>query len=349
MALVTLSAPAQNSILNDANITQLLFEDTATDYLHYEARFYINNVEYDRVILPRFTNSKMVLEFENLLLKYLEIPEPTGSYIQAFPMINNLKIDIWKAIDAGNLGLFYTLANTFNYKTAFSYVSSNEMYFNNSLTFIAVDANTLLIDANSMIQLPFHTTNTSNSFILRLIKEDGTNLSEVVVPNPNTSRTYLATMSVYAPPGIESLLFSISVGTESISKRIRVFRNGLYQPKRIQFSNRYGMPMSVDLFGKMKKTKDIEAKTYTNSLSEYITAEINQERLITIDTGYLLESEKGIVDQIATSLHVKIRENNVYHNCVVSHKSIPLSSDNEFNSNVQLQFRYNNSSKYKNV
>lgn len=351
MALVTLNAPTMNSILNDGNLTQMMFQDTATDYLHYQARFYINNVEFDRVILPKITSSKMLLEFENLLLKNLSIPDTTSSTIQAFPMINELTIQIWKVITPLIVGgVSQILTSTFNYKLMYCSVSTNEKYYTHSLSFIGVDSNTLLIPENAMIQLPFHTTNTTEPIQIVLKSETNQIISDISTPNPGTSRTYLANTNVYVPTNIDSFLFQIIIGTDRITKRVRVLKNIRYYGKLIQFRNRFGMPMTAYLFGKRTTKSELNILSYKNSFNQLITAEVNEEFLETFDSGYYLHYEKNIIHQMVSSTYVRVYDDSkgMFIPCIVTTKNINVINENEFVESFQIQLKYNKYPKLKN-
>src|SRR5690606_13782160 len=114
----------------------------ATNYLNYGANIYINGFIFDRVILPKmstnsilFTNNKMILSFNNLLLKYLNIPAVEHAFIQPFNMINNLTIEIIRM----DLQGYPHAAFTFNYKLKYSQYPTTEKYEDKNLAFIAVD------------------------------------------------------------------------------------------------------------------------------------------------------------------------------------------------------------------
>src|SRR5690606_27605654 len=109
---VILSAPAQNSVLCDANITEIIIEDSSV-FEHYTASVYINNKHYDHIVMPRIPKiltNRLVLEFDNLLLKYIDLPEPSAflylgtsavPIIQPFPVLNDLRVELWRTTSPG--------------------------------------------------------------------------------------------------------------------------------------------------------------------------------------------------------------------------------------------------------
>jgi len=68
----TITAPTQNRVLNDANITEIIVEDL-TAFNFYSAKIYINDVLFDEVILPKFTASKVIFTFGLRLLLWLKV------------------------------------------------------------------------------------------------------------------------------------------------------------------------------------------------------------------------------------------------------------------------------------
>lgn len=350
MAFTIISAPIENTILNDANVTQFDFEDTVNDFLYYQAYIFINNTLIDRVVLPRVSNYRMFLEFDNLLTKYLSIPEVGNETLQSFPMINNLRIEIHKfvrvTIPISHVASF--LVKTFHYKLAYSYVSTDEQYYIQPLTFIGVDADCFVVSEKTTIRLPFYTINTTDDIVIKIEKENGDVLSQENISNPGIQRTYLANIEVNAPADVSAYFFSVEVGDLKIQKKFRVFRSPLYEAKQVLFRNRFGMPMSLELFGKINTTGQLSTLSYQNNYNELITAEITEEVNIAIDTGYLLPSEMPSVSQLIKSYWVRIKYEDKYVPCIVSQKSIPIFSQNEFAKGYQLQFKFNNSKKFRN-
>lgn len=346
-----ISAPANNSILNDANTTEIIIQDNNNNYSNYEARLFVNNSYFDGLIFTKIhTNSwfindkKMILSFENLLQKYLQIPAVTNQFIQPFPMLVDLRIDVQKLDLEGYPSSDFTL----NYKLKYSNQPTLEKYETEFLSFIAVDADVLLVQPNTMLQLPFFINDPSLIINVSAVTEDNVVLATKSTTGPQTSKTLLATLNVDAPDDVNAYYFKISAYNFEIVKKIKVVRGNYYKPKKIRFANRFGMPMLVELFGKITAKNEHAFFNYQNNKYQYKTAEVSTDTSVTIDTGYLLESEKAIVDQIATSLNVEIEINEIFTPCVVNTKTIPVIAENEIHSSAQLMFEFNKNPKHKN-
>lgn len=346
-----ISAPIENSIINDANTTEIIIEDNASDYISYQAIIYINGFKFDGLIMPKMSNvsfifpqKKMILTFDNLLNKYLSLPEVTNQFIQPFNVINDLKIELVRI----DLQGYPRASFEFNYKLKYSQFPTTEKYEDFQLSWIAVDADTLLVPPLTNIQLPFYLRDESLLLTVTAELEDGTSLNQLVTTVSQTSNTLLANLGVNAPDDVDAYYFKIKAYNFEISKKIRVQRTNLYQPKRVRFYNRFGMPVLVELFGKISTKNDHTFLNYQNGQNQYKRAETQTDILFTVDTGNLLNSELPIVHQIAESLDVRIEINNVFVPCIPTLKSVPVFSENDFIKSIQLTFETNKYPKLKN-
>lgn len=345
--MATITAPIQNSILNDANITEIIVEDTTT-FSHYQANIYIDNVLFDSVVMPKIGNQQMILTFENLLLKYISLPDVQNVFIQRFALIRDLKIDILRysfAVDHTIIATMFTR----NYKLKYSVLPTAEKYENNQLAWIAVDADVLLVQPNTIIQLPFYIADPDLIITAEAVKENGTVItSQATTGFISATKTLLLTLPVNVPDDVDAYFFRIKAYNFVIEKKIRVVRNGFYKPKRIRFYNRFGMPVLVELFGKLTTKDEQTYFKYQNGMGYYNTAEIQTDTQVSIDTGHLLDSENAIVNQIASSLKVEIEIKGVFIPCVATLKTIPVINENEFINSAVLTFEFNKSPKIKN-
>jgi|GEM_PF-4151314 len=340
-----ISAPAQNRILNDANITEIIVEDT-TSFDHYRASFYVDGVYFEDVVMPRFTEAKMTLVFENILLKYITLNEVIdGIYFQKFRHIRNLRIDILRF----NIGFdFPFLEFTLNYKLLYSVLPTSEKFPRGFLSFIAVDADVLLVQPNTKIQLPVYANGIENTIICEAVTEDNVVLSAAYSSGIEENSTLLLSLDVRAPDNINAYLFRVKYGSYIIQKKVRIIRNTLYRAKKIRFYNRYGMPVLVELFGKLITKDEQTHYRFQNSVGVYSTEEIQTNTQVSIDTGYLLNDERGIINQIASSNKIQIEIEDKFIPCIVTIKNVPQINEKEFVNSVQLTFEFNKNPKIKN-
>lgn len=341
----SITAPTQNRVLNDANITEIIVEDTTT-FSHYQANIYIDNVLFDSVVMPKIGNQQMILTFENLLLKYISLPEVQNVFIQRFALIRDLKVTIARYAVGSSLGIIqYTL----NYKLKYSVLPTVEKYEDKQLAWIAVDADVLLVQPNTIIQLPFFIADPDLIITAEAVKENGTVItSQATTGSISATKTLLLTLPVNVPDDVDAYFFRIKAYNFVIEKKIRVVRNGFYKPKRVRFYNRFGMPILVELFGKLSTKDEQTYFKYQNGMGYYNTAEIQTDTQVAIDTGHLLDSEKAIINQIISSLKVEIEINGAFIPCVATLKTIPVINENEFINSAALTFEFNKSPKIKN-
>ena len=340
-----ISAPAQNSILNDANITEVIVEDT-TSFDHYRATIYIDGVFFDNVVMPKISATRMMLVFENLLLKYISLSEVDDFLsVQSFRLIRDFKIEITRKINPTSP---YLIMFTLNYKLKYSQYPTKEVYENSSLKFIAVDPEVLLVQPKTKIQLPVFVNGSAILLYCQAVTEEGTILNSYIFNGTQNKNTVLLSLEVNAPENVNAYFFRVKYESYVIEKKIKVVRNSIYSPKKIRFYNRFGMPILIELFGKLITKDEQTYYQYQSSMGIYTVEEIQSDTQVSIDTGYLLNNEREIISQIASSNKIQIEIEGKFIPCIVTIKNVPQINENEFVNSLQLTFEFNKNPKIKN-
>nr|WP_297306448.1 hypothetical protein [uncultured Flavobacterium sp.] len=340
---IKLTGPAENSVLIDANITEIILSHTdAQEHYHY-AKFYIDNVLFDELVIPRISESKIVLQFSNLLLKTLVFPAIQNNVtIQSYRLDRILRIEVYK-----NKNNVNNLVNTFNYLLRYATKATNERFNAYNVTFINVDAQAFVIGEEFRLLLPFYHSNSAN-FNVTLIGDEGHSYMNQNFSFNVAEKTFLLNKNINVLPTTNFLELRITHGNSYAVKHFKVLRNTLYSGKSVMFLNKFGYPLEIQLFGKLSTKDDFAVTTYENGLGALKTAEVKEETTFTVDTGYLTEKERGIVSQIVNSLETKIKIGNVFVECVPTVKSITTYTDGEYVTQNQLSFKINKNPKIKN-
>lgn len=340
---IKLTGPAENSVLIDANITEIILSHTDAQEHYHFAKFYIDDVLFDELVIPRISNSKMVLQFSNLLLKTIVFPEiEDDENVQAYRLDRNLRIEIFKK--KNNVD---NLVNTFNYKLRYATKGTKERFNAYNVTFIDVASEIFVVGERFRILLPFYHSN-SSSFNVSIIGDDG---HPYLIGNFSfdaVEKTFLICKNISVLPTTNFLELRITHGNSYAVKHFKVLRNTLYNGKSVMFLNKYGYPLEIQLFGKLSTKDDFAITNYENGLGVLKTAEVKEETTFTVDTGYLTEKERGIVSQIVKSLDTKIKIGNDFISCVPSVKTLTTYTEGEFVTQNQLSFKLNKNPKFKN-
>lgn len=339
---IKLTGPAENSVLIDANITEIILEHTDNQEHYHYAKFYIDNVLFDELVIPRISTSKLVLQFSNFLLKTVAFPNVETDVIQAYRMDRNLKIEIFK-----NKNTIATLVNTFNYVLRYSTKPTLDKFdVDTWLNFIDVKAQVFVVNPKAKIVLPFYAKNTENISIT-VIDDNGLSLfnQEFYFTNSNT---FVLQLDVDAPASSAYFALIIASGTVKIQKYFRILRNQIYKSKKIKFQNKFGFPILVEVFGKMATKDEFKYTIYKDGSSVLKMADIEEETTFSVDSGYLTENERSIISQIKNSLKTEIEHQGRFIECVSTTKSITTFTDGEFVTSNALTFEFNKNPKYKN-
>lgn len=339
---IKLTGPAENSVLIDANITEIILSHTDLQEHYHFAKFYLDDVFFDELVIPRISTSKMVLQFSNLLLKSIVFPTIHDSSIINYRMDRRLRIEVFK-----NKQNASALVNTFNYTLRYSTQPTRDIFEASTLKFIDVAPDVFVIGTTPRILIPVYSLKVSNIHV-QVIDDNGHIYYNGYYSTQPANKTFLIQLSFNLLETSNYLTLKITSEVSSIKKHFRVLRNSLYEPKKIIFYNKFGYPVQVELFGKLAIKDDLVITSYENGLGILKTAEVKEETIFTVDTGYLTEKERGIVSQIVNSLDTKIKIGADFISCVPTVKSITTYTDGEFVTQNQLSFKLNKNPKFKN-
>lgn len=339
---IKLTGPAENSVLIDANITEIILEHTDNQEHYHYAKFYIDNVLFDELVIPRISTSKLVLQFNNLLLKTVVFPNVETDVIQAYRMDRNLKIEIFK-----NKNTIATLVNTFNYVLRYSTKPTLKKWEGSKLMFIDYTVNTFVVSESTKILLPFYSSIRENIELLVVDNNDNI-LHQTTYTEENEINTFLVNLDINVTSDTDFYTLQITAGAYVRKKRFRVLRNKMFKAKSVEFYNSFGFIIRVDLFGRLGVKDEYDYTTFKNGMDIYKTADVTEETIFSVNTGYLTENERGVIEEMVSSLDLKLRKDSVFISCIPNVKSITTFTEGEFVTQSELTFKMNKNPKFKN-
>jgi len=131
---------------------------------------------------------------------------------------------------------------------------------------------------------------------------------------------------------------SITVGSTTITKSIRLLTLPDYSVKEIAFSNNFGLYQYAYLDGQLSIDNNLEVLSFEQQDNSIKIFEINESFNYSINTGSLLASEKEIISSIVNSLDTKIYLNAQWMSMNTTTKKIKNYQDKINNYSETLTF-----------
>lgn len=341
-------SPTPGRIMLDANNTVISIKSTNGNGFYFRAKIYIDDVFFDEQSWSRKDDTTAEKDLKKLYYAYYETffkSNFNNGLHQQFHLIKKVTI----TINEHSIG-DDTLVQSQNIPDFFLMYNVKPVFFDDTikLQFLDVIPEVLQIPKNGKISIPFMCNANNESLSVQLQDNFGNVIDSqlksqftdkrVYVYNFDLSNVVLTTNTLYF-----SLL--ITIGTSIIVKNIRLFLFPKFDIKEISFLNSFGYWCYAYLDGQLSIDNNLDVKTYQEKDGDEKIHEINEKQTYTISTGSLLESEKGIINQICTALEAKIYLNSEYINLINATKKINTFKDrnNLYSENLTFSVKENNS------
>lgn len=344
-------SPALNRVLLDANNTEIVIQSTNGDGYYFRALIYIDDVLFDEQGWSRkdsFTASK------DLVKLYSDYFESTINTFQENSLIeqNHLKkkvnitileksLDTEEIADEIQLPQFFIMYNA----TPIDFDDSTKVQI------LGVTPPVLLVPVYGKMIVPFYAKAESQSVTVQLHDNLG-NLINTQVTEPYSGKKvfiyYFDINSVVLVK--EALYFELKIicGLKEETKIYKLLRFPDFPVKELYFKNVFGYYIPAYFDGELENQDSFTIDTYPASDGSNIIFEINEEATYTINTGSLLQNERSIVNQIATSHEVLFKINNYWKKIQTTTKKILAHRDKKHLYAQDLVFSFIKNDKVSN-
>lgn len=209
---------------------------------------------------------------------------------------------------------------------------------NSTIHFLGI-SESLLCSRDCRVTIPFLITK-SQAITIRVYDQKN-NLIKLSFLDLLTIGYYTYDINLALDYPVEALTVEI-VGEETIRKVIRVLKNKVNQLLNIRFRNQFGAFIYAQLFSNLDIEEELKPKTYRDQDGRQFTSEVESNSILTVDTGYLLQSELFLIRQLVNSTEVELEINGEYIPVVSSTKKTKVYQDREFILSNKLTFTYTN-------
>ncbi|WP_353158475.1 hypothetical protein [Myroides odoratus] len=303
--------------------------DVEVDNANHSIEFYSSEL---RLLLPKYELNKASIRLNNLyrnkqigtiqVTEYIKKIDNIFKYRPSFSEKNKEEIIDFKV--ASQIEIIYSSLSMQHVPIA-------------PLSFLGI-SDSLIIASNGTLSVPF-LIQEKQSIQVRVIDQKNNLIALQFLDNAQGYYVFEKQLQLDYP--VEALTLEV-IGKQTIQKQIRVLKNKRFKPLNIRFKNQFGAILHTQLFASMKIEEELNYATIRDQNGRLLTNEINSSSNLTLNTGYLLNSEVFVISQILNSLQVDIEINGSYTQVVPTQKKFPKWESNKWVTATQLTFQYIN-------
>lgn len=313
--ITVIKSPALNRVVLDANNTEIIIQSTNGAGFYFRAIIYVNDELFDEQGWSRkdnYTATKDLVKlynayFESTISTFIEngLVEQTHLKKKILIVIQERSLSTNEIVDTVNLPVFYLMYNT------------TPFYFddNDKISLLGIIAPVILVPSWGKITMPFYIKNT-NEILTVVLKDNFGNVIHSASIDPFIDKkVYLYSFDLTPVVLVKDTLYfelTIVCGTSEQSKIYKLIRFPDFPVKEIYFKSNFGYYLPAYFDGELEIQGAFSDETYSQADGTNVTFEINEESTYTINTGSMLQNERVVVNQIASSLEILFKINNQY-------------------------------------
>lgn len=308
-----IKAPALNRVLLDANNTEVIIQSSNGNGFYFRALIYVDDILFDEQGWSRKNSSTASKDLVKLYNAYFEssanvysadgLVEQTHLKKKISIIVQEKTLDTDEVVATVTLPDFYFLYNV------------NPVLFDDStkIQFLGLTPPVFRIPNNGKFMLPFYVKSIEESVVVELKDNFGTILNSQIVEAFTGKKVFMYAFDLSSINlQKDTLYFEINVkcGLSTLKKMYRLIRFSDFPVKEIYFKNNFGYYIPAYFDGELEITDTFKIDDYQASDGSNEVFEINEEASYTLNTGSLLQDERAIVNQIASSHEVLLKINN---------------------------------------
>ncbi|WP_289659538.1 hypothetical protein [Flavobacterium panacagri] len=349
--LTVVQSPALNRVLLDANNTEIKITSTNGDGFYFRALIYVDDVLFDEQGWSRLDSYTAVKDlvkiynayFETVINVYTEngIFEQTHLKKKISITVEEKRLDNDDVVQTVSLPVFYFLYNV------------NPEYFDDStkVQILGVTPPVLLIPENGKIIIPFYVKAETENFTVSF-KDNYGNLLDSSFSETFTGKKVFIYNFNLSPVILEkdTLYFELRIicGLKEVLQTFKLIRFPDFPVKEIYFKNNFGYYIPAYFDGELEIQDSFSSDTYQKNDGINEIFEISEDSVYTINTGSLLQNERAIVNQIATSHEVLFKVNGQYRKILTTTKKLLGYRDKKHLYAQDLTFSFTKGGKVSN-
>lgn len=349
--ITIVASPALNRVLLDANNTEISISSTNGNGFYFRALIYIDDVLFDEQGWSRKTEFLAVKDLVKLYNAYFQtqfIPFSVNGLIEQSHLKKKIRITIEERILVSD-GLIETL----NLPEFFLMYNVNPVYFDDTtkIQILGIEPDVLQIPINGKITIPFYVRAINEEVYVEVRDNFGTILDTQSIAAFTEKKIYQYEFNLAGVNLASNTIYfetTITCGTITKTLQYRLMRLPDFPVKELYFKNNFGYYIPAYFDGELESQNEIKINDYQQLDGSSVIFEIEESSTYTINTGYLLQDERAIVNQIITSHEAFIKVKNHWQKIQTSTKKELEFRDKKHNYSQDLTFTFLKNGKVSN-
>lgn len=350
--ITIVSSPASNRVLLDANNTEITITSTNGNGYYFRAKIYINDVLFDEQGWSRqdeFTAVKDLVKLYNAYFSSVFVPFSANGLAEQTALKKKVSI----VIEERNLSTDAVSATATLPDFYFMY-NAVPAHFSDSdkIKVLGISATVNQVPDTGKMIIPFYVNATAEAVSVTVKDNFGTTLNTQTISTFTGKKVFLYQFDLSEVTLANNTLYFeavISCGETTQTLQYRLIRFPNFAIKEIWFENNFGYFLPAYFDGEMKNENNLTISDYQQKDGSSVIFEIQEEATYTINTGYLLEDEKAIVNQVINSLEVWFLVNNNWQKINTKTKKQLEYRDSQNSYEEDLNFSFMKTGKISNV
>lgn len=341
--ITALSTPESGRVILDANNTLIRIQSDNGEGYYFRAKIYINGELFDEQGWSRSDAYTATKDLKKLYYAYFNplfnpaftnlLAEQTHLKHLVAITVEEYNIDTGNFVQSIALPTFYIMHNV--KPAAFNDVVP--------LTLLGQDAGTTVVPTNGKVAFSFYVNQPSGNVRVRLLNNFGTVIDDRTVAGVSGKKVFLYQFNLAGVAFSYNTLWltaEIYGGGGSLFKKpvFRLNRLPDYPVKEIAYLNNYGFYQYAYFDGEMETENGFTAETYDTADGTKKVYEINEEATYTINSGSLLKDEKAVINMVANSHDVRLKNGTAWLPIVTKVKKQLEHKDKQHSYAENLQF-----------
>lgn len=333
-----------NNVILDSNSTIISLTSSNGIGYFFRALIYINDVLFDTQGWSRqdaYTTNK---DLKDLYKAYFE-NEFVTSFTSGLTEVTSLKKKVSITIQEIQVTTG-SVIQTLNLPEFFIMYNAKPIHFNNNdkLIVLGLDPEVISITKNGKITIPFYVNASSEDVVVTLKNNLGFSINSVSQTGVVGKKVYQYNYDLSGTTINDDILYldlEVSVGATTVSKTYRIFRHDFFNfdVKEIAFKNIFGLYVYAYLDGQLTVENSLDIKSYQQQDYSDKVYEIDEEQTYTINSGSLVEVEKALISQIATSIDIHLNYMANWYRLVPKLKKVSEYKDRNHSYSENFSFK----------
>lgn len=350
--ITIVKAPVLNSVLLDANNTEITITSSNGAGHYFRALISVDNVLFDTQGWSRkdaFTSTKDLVKLYNAYFVSAfaaftanGLVEKTNLKKKVSIVINEHLLSTDAIVQTVTLPDFYIMYN------------AKPVVFDDNLKIqvLGISPAVVQIPTNGKIRIPFLVKSVAEAVIVITKDNFGDIINTQTIAASTAKKIYQYDFDLSGVALAANTTYfetTITCGSTTITLRYRLMLLPDFPVKELYFKNNFGYFIPAYFDGELETVNGFKIDDYQQADGSSVIFEIQEDVQYTINTGSLLSDERAIVTQVANAYEIYFKINNAWTKIQTSTKKELEFRDKKHNYSQDLTFTFSKSGKVQNI